>query len=136
MEQTQHAVQELKEKILDLPGKKIVTISTAYRHEAFDISETGRIGYSPVHAAKFLGMLAEGMEDGAGVIIRQFTDLKYEAVTPNGKMFLPVKKLYGLELDNGNFAGLSSEEVKDAHCTDANGLSIPAEKGVKYCSFE
>ena len=121
----------IKEKI---PGKKMVTVTCDEGSNIFDISEDGKVGYKKDHELLFLCKIARGLNEGAGLMIRQFLPLKVEITTANGKrMYVPTKNLYGFYLNDNTWIGLPKEHVRDCCNTDANtGKPLPEEKEVFY----
>jgi hypothetical protein len=128
-------VDELIRKIKQLPGDKIITISAHFETSSFDVSASGKIGYHRSHTKMLHNLISSCFASSGGIIIRQFTSIKVEIETPGGKLFVPIKNIYGILIENGDYHGLSAIMVEKACCTDQNGLPIPKEQAVRYCEF-
>lgn len=125
-------VEELTNKIKNIPGNKIVTLfsnDSLTQMNQYDIAENGQVGHHPSHDVLFRTKLVHALNNGGGIIIRQFTKIYDQD--------MPIKKIYGVYLGSGGYVGLSREKVENAHCTDAKtGKSIPKEKNVVFCGFQ
>jgi hypothetical protein len=120
----------VKEKI---PGTKILTLVLDDYYKAWDISKEGRVGHDKGHEALLAAKLALGLRTGGGVTIRQFLSLKTEIDGPSGRIFLPVKNLYGFYLGGGTWMGMTGELTERAHNTDSEtGLELEKEPAVFY----
>ena len=126
-------VDSVLKAIRRLSGSKIVTITVADRNQSFDVNSGGRVGHLPGHEALLRGLLASGLADGAGVIVRQFLPDRGFIVGPNGPMEVPRKRLYGVFLGGGTVAALDAEATHDAQTTDCEtGARLPDEPLVEY----
>lgn len=74
----------MQKKVIELPGDKIVTISTGEHILPFDIDSKGKIGYQKQHEQLLLELIVSGLVNGGGLIIRQFLPIKTEVRTSNG----------------------------------------------------
>ena len=120
---------ELIEVIRKLDGHKIITLVDFVKNDChkYDVSESGTIGYEKAHELLFKTNLFNAMRHGS-VIIRQFTD---KIVND-----LPVKNIYGVALQNGEWTAISAKEIETAHCTDnRTGRRIPREENVVFASL-
>lgn len=121
--------------VLSLPGNKILTIVSDAEDSPFlvDVAADATIGYDPTHSALLRREIRNAFSKGAGIILRQFTELKVPSKTKRGRIDLPVKHLYGCAIVNGKVVGMSALEVADASQTDyATGSRIPGDDTVKY----
>ena len=100
------------------------------------VSKKGEIGYQYSHKSELLGLIQEGLEEEGVVIIRQFTDIETEQETPNGKMFIPIKNLYGLMLVEGLVMITPKDVVRDSfiRVQDGNQKSY-INKTERYLDF-
>jgi hypothetical protein len=132
------AAASLVGAILALSGNKILTLVFG-SEESFtvDLDENGTFGYHPSHRALFLVHLKGALSDGGGLTIRQFLTLRKEILTPKGqKMWIPVKKIYGVVLGGGKWHSLQAGEVADCFRQDpVTGEEIPLEDAVLFCDF-
>jgi hypothetical protein len=132
-------IESLLDAILNVPGDKIITLIAHDRSEPFsiDIGADGNIGYEDFHKSLFDAKLLTAFSCSGGVIIRQFLALKVERVMPNGKkMWIPRKNIYGVMIGNGGWKGLTENEVKNAHCTNAEtGEPLTPEENVAFQKF-
>ena len=120
--------------INDIRGDKIVTISTDASSQVYDISENGYVGYIPRHKKLLLNHLKDGLENGGGIIIRQFTKMTKDVETKDKrKISIPYKNIYGITLHKGQIIPLPVSEVEKACCTcSETGKTIPREEGVFF----
>lgn len=131
-------LRNLIELILKIPGAKILTLATGDQEPfVIDVSEDGVFGYDKGHKLLFKVKLASAIENGGGLIIRQFLTIKVERKMPNGKkLWIPRKNIYGISLGSGSWRPLSTSEVKLAHCIDhKTGKPIPPEPDVSFCDL-
>lgn len=133
----QDAIHSLVAEILNIPGIKIITLAIDDECFKIDIDERGNFGYHPGHQALFRTKLVRALQQGGGMIIREFLPLRVKTKMPNGKeAWISEKNLYGVFLRDGIWIGQNAEEVQMAHETDAiTGKSIPREQGVHYRDF-
>ncbi|MDA8093014.1 MAG: hypothetical protein M0T84_03740 [Betaproteobacteria bacterium] len=111
------AVASLLQAIRVLPGKKIVTLACAGADDLtqVDVSASGVIGHADGHDLLLKAKLHRALVSGGGMIIRQFTQIKTQAVAANGKpLWIPIKNLYGVRLERGRWRGLSALDVRRA----------------------
>jgi hypothetical protein len=129
--------EAILQRIRSLPGPKILTLVTLASEFAVDIDADGVCGYEPGHESLFRAKLARALQEGGGLMIRQFLPVKVQRQMPNGKLlWIPEKKLYGLFLGAGEVTEMS-DEVRRASCTDAEtGAALEPEPGVTYASWE
>lgn len=126
---------ELIRKVKQLPGDKIVTVAANFETSSFDISVSGKIGYHRSHTKMLHNLISSCFSSSGGIIVRQITSVKVEIETSKGNLFIPIKNIYGILIENGDYHGLSAEMVEKVCCTDQNGLPIPKERAVRYCEF-
>ena len=103
-----------------------------------DISENSEFGYAPEHKLLFKAKLTNAIQNGGGIIIRQFLSVRSKRKMPNGKeMWIPEKNLYGAILGNNDWIGMDIRSLKRAYETDATtGLSsTPHEGSTHYRNF-
>lgn len=129
--------KQLLEEILKIPGDKIVTLSTLSVTFQVDIDVTGHFGYEPDAKALFLAKLYSALDEGGGIIIREFLSIRVERKLPNGKKaWIPEKNLYGVILKDNGWFGCTKDQVQSFHETDATtGEALPKEEGVHYQDF-
>jgi hypothetical protein len=129
----------LIEKILKMPGKKILTLVMEENEEAFsiDVSEDGVFGYDEDAYYLLVAKLASALDYGGGLIIRQFLPEKIKATMPSGeRRLIPKKNIYGINLSYGDWTPLSAIVVEQACNTDhVTGERLEPEVGVNYCAF-
>lgn len=127
--------QQLLNHILAMPDSKIITLVFP-THEVFkfDIDTEGNVGYEKSHKKMFLSLLAQQLSHGGVLTIRQFTSLKTEIISPNGKkMWIPIKNLYSLRLGHQQWLGVSKEELRICYSYDAvTGDPLTPEPSVLY----
>jgi hypothetical protein len=109
------------EKILDIPGLKIITLTV----EDFDfICEIN--GKNPKDAdsySLFLAKLAHGIYLGGGMTVRNI-------LTNNRKM------IYGFALGENRWVSIPAEEMQKIHNIDhKTGKLLPPEPDVDFCDF-
>jgi hypothetical protein len=133
---TKSAMIKLLDLIQRIPGKKILTLTTAEDYFKIDVDAESKYGYAEGHFFLFKAKLATALNEGGGLIIRQFLDIKFEQRVPNGKlMWIPVKKIYGVMLGNNTWQALSEQEVRESYCTDnQTGKTIESEPGIVFSS--
>jgi hypothetical protein len=67
------AVLQLFDQIMALKGFRQVTVATSYLGaRTYDVSEDRVIGYHAAHRDSLLEHLQEAVENGGGVVVRQF----------------------------------------------------------------
>jgi hypothetical protein len=130
-------VNSLINEILKIPGTKIVTLVSKREVFKIDIRNNGRFGYEIHHKAMFLAKILTALGMGGGMMIREFSTLKYQRKMPNGKiLWLPEKNLYGVCMTKGAWFGLNKEQVQQGCETDCiTGEYLPREEGVHYRDF-
>ncbi len=130
--------EAILQRIRSLPGPKILTLVTEASEFTIDIDAEGVCGYGPGHESLFRAKLARALQEGGGLMIRQFLPMKVQRRMPNGKLlWIPEKKLYGLFLGQGALRPFSAAEVRHASCTDAaTGAALAPEPGLTYASWE
>jgi hypothetical protein len=130
-------VSQLFGQIMALKGSRQVTVATDYLGaRKYDVSEDGVVGYDPTHRECLLEHLQEAVENGGGVVVRQFQAKKVLVMTPVGLRLLPVKHVFGVSAGQGRWTGLSSEDTRAAHETDAeSGAALEPEKAVRFLDW-
>ena len=130
-------VLELFNQIMGLRGVRQVTVATHYLGACkCDITDSGVIGYDVAHGVLLLEHLEEAVENGGGVIVRQFQAEKIYVVTRAGSRLVPVKHIFGVRAGQGRWTGLSSEAMRAAHTTDSeSGNALAPEKGVRFLDW-
>ena len=120
-----------------LKGARQVSVATSYLGgRTYDISEDGVIGYAAAHRESLLEHLQEAVENVGGVVVRQFQAEKVLVMMPVGPRLLPIKHVFGVRAGQGQWTGLSSEDVRAAHMTDAvTGKALILEKGVRFLDW-
>lgn len=125
--------KDIVNKLIMIPGSKIITITTDSCSEKFDINEKGKVGYAPSHLGMFYELIDEALETTGSMIIRQFIPNSEEKKVINGKeMMIPHKALYGLMMSEGNVYAIPAEEVEYCCTHDQNDQPLPAEEMVIF----
>jgi hypothetical protein len=125
-------------EILKIPGDKIITLTDQDQCSfKVDVSQEGVFGYQSGVKELFLAKLMKAFYGNGAIIIREFLPVKVERVLSNGKkMWIPEKNLYGIALQQGEWVGLSQEELQQCYATDAkSGQPLNQEDGVRYRKF-
>ncbi len=126
--------ETLKNKIIEMPGNKIVTLlimesPDSTKEVKYDISSEREIGYSKEHEEAFFEQLENAINTGGALVIRQFTEIYNDNI--------PIKKLYGVRLGQGTFLGIDKDELKQSFSVDADtGKPIEPPANVQYCDFK
>ena len=95
-------------------GKRTLTVYCDDETEIWEISKTGTIGRSLADRKRLLKVLSLGFISIAGVILREFTEIKAERVLPNGRtVWFPRKNVYGFIIMSGAVRCLSKNETRD-----------------------
>jgi len=132
-------LKELKEKILSIPGDKIVTIfcpDSINSMVAYDISSNGKIGYESGHSSMFYAKLFHAFACGGSIIIREFTKDMIPVKNNNITTLIPKKNIYGIELGNNNWIGITKELLKESFSYDADTRKPKKiEAGLVFCNF-
>ena len=130
-------VLRLLNQIMALGGARQVSVATAQLGGCkYDISEDGVIGYDAAHRDFLLQHLEEAVNNGGGVVVRQFQAEKVLVMMPVGPRLLPVKYVFGVRAGQGRWTGLSSEDIRAAHMTDPEtGNALELEKGVRFLDW-
>jgi hypothetical protein len=130
-------VSQLFDQIMALKGFRQVTVATSYLGaRTYDVSEDGVIGYGAAHRDSLLEHLQEAVENGGGVVVRQFWAEKVLVMMPVGPRLLPVKHVFGVRADHGRWTGLSSEDIRAAHATDSEtGNALQFEEAVRFLDW-
>jgi hypothetical protein len=130
-------VLQLFNQIMALRGARQVSVATSYSGACkYDISEDNVIGYDAAHRDSLLEHLEEAVDNGGGVIVRQFQAEKILMKTPAGLRLLPVKHVFGVRGGQGRWSGLSSEDMRAAHATDPEtGNALGLEKAVRFLDW-
>lgn len=130
-------VLQLLDQIMALRGARQVTVATSYLGaRTYDISEGNAIGYAAAHRDSLLEHLEEALDNGGGIVVRQFQTEKVLVKTPAGTRLVPIKHIFGVRGGQGRWSGLSSEEIRAAHATDAEtGNALELEKGVRFLDW-
>jgi hypothetical protein len=128
---------QLFNQIMALRGARQVSVASSYLGaNKFDISEDGVIGYAAAHRDSLLEHLEEAIDNGGGVVVRQFQAEKVLVMMPVGPRFLPVKHVFGVRAGQGRWTGLSSEDMRAAHATDfETGNALELEKAVRFLDW-
>lgn len=125
--------QDIVNKLRTIPGSKIITITTDYATEKFDINAEGVVGYAPTHLGMLCEMIDDALETTGSMIIRQFIPNSEEKKIINGKeMMIPHKALYGLMMKESEIYALPAEEVEYCCTHDMNDQPLPAEEMVIF----
>lgn len=121
------AIRRLRDAIDSLPGKKIITIAvTDDCCHAFDVDEAGCVGYESDHDHVLNMLIATGMWNGGGVMVRQF-------VPGDGVR----RCVYGVGLGDGGIVPMTADQTCRTSCYDIlTGTSLPPEPGVEYCELK
>jgi hypothetical protein len=99
-------VLELFNQIMGLRGVRQGTVATHYLGACkCDITDSGVIGYDVAHGVLLLEHLEEAVENGGGVIVRQFQAEKIYVVTRAGSRLVPVKHIFGVRAGQGRWTG-------------------------------
>jgi hypothetical protein len=62
--------------------------------------------------------------------------VKILVMMPIGPRWLPVKHVFGVRAGQGRWTGLSREDIRAAHMTDAEtGNALELEKGVRFLDW-
>jgi hypothetical protein len=130
-------VLQLFNQIMALGGARQVSVATPHLGGCkYDISEDGVIGYAAAHRDFLLQHLEEAVDNGGGVVVRQFQAEKVLVMMPVGPLLLPVKHVFGVRAGQGRWTGLSSEDIRAAHMTDSEtGNALELEKGVRFLDW-
>jgi hypothetical protein len=130
-------VLQLFDQIMALRGARQVSVATSYLGACkYDISEDNAIGYDAAHRDSLLEHLEEAVDNGGGVIVRQFQAEKVLVKTSAGPRLLPVKHVFGVRAGQGRWSGLSSEDMRAAHTTDPEtGNALELEKAVRFLDW-
>jgi hypothetical protein len=130
-------VLQLFNQIMALGGARQVSVATSYLGACkYDISEDNVIGYDAAHRESLLEHLEEAVDNGGGVVVRQFQAQKVLVRTPRGHRLLPVKHVFGVRAGGGRWSGLSSEDVCAAHTFDhETGHALELEKAVRFLDW-
>ena len=128
----QKNIKEFTEILKNINGFKIVTITTAEETRIFDINENFNF-LDKVSEFLFYKMLKNGFQKNAGIIVRQFLDIKLKRVINGKEIWIPNKKLYGFLLRANNIFIIPKDELEVACNTDKNtGLPLEPEEDVTY----
>lgn len=128
-------IERLMQLIVEIPGQKIVTLVTQEGEFIIDINQDGDIGYLPEHKYLFCEFVRRALHDGGGILIRQFLPINIQK-RRGAKKFIPVKNLYGIWLNYGDWLGIDASVLQQCCETDANsGAPLPRERGVVYRDF-
>lgn len=129
------APQQLLEHLIALPYQKIITLLRQDNSgQQFDIDENGKVGYETGHKEFFLAVLANMLNDGGVLMIRQFTPLKTEIINhKNEPMWVPIKNVYALILGNNDWKGVPKDQLKQSYSIDSQtGQPLKREPDVTY----
>jgi hypothetical protein len=130
-------VLQLFGQFMALKGFRQVTVATSYLGaRTYDVSEDGVIGYDVAHRESLLEHLEEAVDNGGGVVVREFQVEKVLVMMPVGPRKLPVKHIFGVRAGQGRWTGLSSEDMRAAHMTDSKtGKALELEKAVRFLDW-
>lgn len=128
---------QLIDKIKSMGGIKIVTVITDHSTQVFELKDDQLSSPYVVngrgHYSQLKNLIKTGMKTGGGMTIRQITPLKIA----DEDEFVHISKISGVRLVNNTWEGISSAEMEEAHCTDAEtGKLHPKEKYVHFTSFQ
>ncbi len=119
-----------------LTGTKIVTITLTDRTQSFDVYQSGRIGHLPGHDVLMRAMLASGIVDVGGVVVRQFLPERGFIIGAKGPLDVPRKRLYGIMLGRCRAHAQDAATVRECMNTDCEtGAPIKNEELVEYATF-
>lgn len=122
-------VNKIKDVLFGIDGNKIVTIVVGCNQQSFDISESGVIGNDPTHVFLFDSWLENGFTSGAGLMVRQFSNIYDEGG-------IPVKVLYGAYLHPKGWLSFNKEQLAESCEVDAvTGVRKTKESMVCYKVF-
>lgn len=128
---------QLIDKIKSMDGIKIISVVTDTFSQVFELEDDKLT--SPYvlngrgHYSQLKNLIKTGMKTGGGMTIRQITPLK---IVDEGK-FVHISNISGVRLAQNAWVGISSEEMEEAHCTDAETRKhLPKEKYVYFTSFQ
>ena len=132
-----HVIDELVKSILEIPGKKIITLVACDDVFTIDVSDKGDFGYEDTHKLIFQVKLFKALRYGGGMTIREFLPIKTLRKMPHEKeMWIPEKNLYGVVLNNGKWQGLEAKVVQKCFETDEyTGAPISREPAIHYKDF-
>jgi hypothetical protein len=130
-------VLRLFNQLMALGGARQVSVVTSHLGGCtYDISEDGVIGYDAAHRDFPLQHLEEAVNNGGGVVIRQFQAEKVFVMMPSGPRLLPVKHVFAVRAGQGRWTGLSSEDMRAAHMKDSDTENpLELEKGVRFLDW-
>jgi hypothetical protein len=119
----------------NIKGKKIVTIAVKGENREFYID--GDFNFLDIIAEYlFYTMLEKGVPEHAGIIVRQFLNIKIKRKINGKEVWIPQKKIYGFFAKSNNIFPLSKEEVELCCNTDAKtGLPLEPEEDVVFASI-
>ena len=134
---------DLLEAIRKLNGFKIITIVlNETEYQIFEMEENGELSSNIIvnsrsHYEQFRHLVLEGLKSlNSILLIRQFTPLKIEIETPNGKEMIPIKKIYGIRLKNRTWSSIPASQLESAYCIDIKtDRDIKKELGIVFCTF-
>lgn len=103
-----------------------------------DVADDGTFGYDPQHLELFRVAVDQALKKGGSLILRQFLSIKTESLGVNGEKFwMPLKKLYGFLLGNGQWSTLSVSVMEESYSCDAKTrFPLEKEKSVIYCEYQ
>jgi hypothetical protein len=128
---------QLLDKIKSMDGIKMITVVTDSFPQVFELEDDELTSPFIVngrgHYSQLRNLIKTGMKTGGGMTIRQITPLK---IADEGELF-HISKISGVRLMHNSWEGISSVEMEEAHCTDAEtGKRLPKEKYVSFTSFQ
>ena len=116
-------VSDLMEKIFDIPGKKIITLTVPDSINPDFVCEID--GKNPKDAdsySLFVAKLSRGMLHGGGMTLI--------SITKNREM------IYGFALGENRWVSIPAEEMQKIHNIDhKTGKLLPPEPDVDFCDF-
>ena len=114
-------VVDLMEKILDIPGKKIITLTVPDSDFVCEID-----GKNPKDAdsySVFLAKLTHAIYFGGGMTVRNMSTNNREII-------------YGFALGQNNWVSIPAAEMQKIHNIDhETGKLLPPEPDVDFCDF-
>ena len=113
-------IDDLIEKISDIPGLKIITLTV--EDSDFICEINGKKFKNDVESPLFIAKLARGISLGGGMTVVDFYNNK--------------KIIYGFALGENAWVSISADEMKRIHNTDCEtGKPLPEDPDVDFCDF-
>lgn len=81
--------------VMAMPGRLTISLLFLSGQQAFDVSESKKIGYDNGHAFDFFNALRRLSHEGGVIVIRQYLDkLPEHPMAFGDKPFFPLKRIY------------------------------------------